>query len=71
MGALIDEDDQEAYSRGLLHKKTLQPKEKHLEKFDLQRFLKDWKENCISDSSFRCSDISFFDDNAEFWKNEK
>ena len=33
--------------------------------------LKDWNDNCITDRSFRCKDLSFFDDNSLFWASDK
>jgi len=64
VGALIDEDDQENYSVGNIHKKTLQPKTFYINIFDNETFLNDWRNNCISERSFRCTDMKFFDDDA-------
>ena len=38
--------------------------------FDLQFFLRDWRDNCISEKSFKCIDLSFFDDTPAFLQNE-
>lgn len=71
VGALIDPDDCENYAKGKIHKKTLQPLELYMHTFDLERMKRDWKDNAISDSSFRCKDLSFFDDNSLFWEGKK
>jgi len=39
--------------------------------FDLKGMKKDWKDNCINDRSFRCTDHSFFDDKSNFWSDTK
>ena len=61
---MIDPDDQENYSVGNIHKKTLQPKTKYIGIFDSETFLNDWRNNCISERSFRCTDLSFFNDES-------
>ena len=33
--------------------------------FDQESFLNDWRNNCISERSFRCTDMKFFDESAE------
>lgn len=59
---MIDSDDQYDYAIGRIHKKTLQPKQKHIGMFDVENFMSDWNNNCINDRSFRCLDLAFFDD---------
>lgn len=52
----------EAYGTGKIHQRTLQPRRSRLDVFNLEHFLRDWETNNISDGSFRCMDLSFFDD---------
>lgn len=68
VGSLIDPDDQENYALGKIHKKTLQPIDKYIDMFDIDLCRRDYKDNCISERSFRCTDLSFFDDNRLFWE---
>jgi hypothetical protein len=38
--------------------------------FDMDHCWRDWRDNCISERSFRCTDLTFFDDNSLFWKED-
>lgn len=67
VGPLIDPDDQENYALGRVNKKTLQPLSKHLHVFDLEYFKADWKDNSLTERSFRCVDLSFFEDDCPRW----
>ena len=61
----------EAFGLGKLNKKTLQPRRKRLDVFDMEYFLKDWETNNISDRSFRCKDLTFYDDSPPVQGNSK
>ena len=61
----------EDYGTGRSHKKTLQPRRSRINVFDLEFFLRDWQGNSISERSFRCLDLSFFDDTPACMQDDK